>query len=132
MIQAQNKAGKVHVDRVSYESSDWSVADILSQFSCVLYLQLPKTGGELEFYQRLWKPKDVDFEFSKDPKVRTGVNEKLVEQCERFKFFPKTGDLLIFNTTYYHRVLESSSEEFRITSLSFLGVNRQNEIVFFM
>lgn len=132
VISIQTKGSKLHVDHVQYESYDWSLADIHVQFSCVLYLQVPEYGGKLEIYNRAWREEDLKFEFSPNPKIRIGVDEKIVEGYDRIEFSPEIGDLLLFNTNYYHRILATEGNQSRITSLSFFGVNSKNQIVFFM
>lgn len=132
VISIQTKGSKLHIDHVQYESYDWSLADIYRQFSCVLYLQVPEYGGKLEIYNRHWREEDVKFEFSQNPKIRTGVNEKIVEGYSRIEFTPEIGDLLLFNTNYYHRILRNEENQSRITSLSFFGMNSKNQILFFM
>lgn len=132
VISIQTKGSKLHVDHVQYESSDWSLADIHVQFSCVLYLQVPEYGGKLELYNRSWRENDIEFEFSQNPKIRTGVDEKIVEGYSRIEFSPEIGDLLLFNTNYYHRILVTEENQSRITSLSFFGINSKNKIDFFM
>lgn len=133
MIQNQQKEGNIHVDHVDYESSDWSIANLANQFSSVLYLQVPKYWGSLEIYNRSWRSENVEFEFSKNPKVRTGVNENLVKGHEKIIFSPQVGGLFLFNTNYYHRVLKSPSKQSRITSLSFLGCKVDSKTIdFFM
>jgi hypothetical protein len=134
VISIQTKGSKLHVDHVKYESYDWSLTDISAQFSCVLYLQVPESryGGQLEIYNRCWREEDIKFEFSQNPKIRTGVDEKIIESCSKIEFQPQIGDLLIFNTSYYHRILKTEANQLRITSLSFFGINSKNQILFFM
>lgn len=133
MIQAQLNQGNVHTDKVSYETAHWSIGQIVEkQFSSVLYLQTPEIGGELELYNRQWREKDISLAFSSDPKIRLGVNESLVNGVEKIVYEPKVGDMLLLNTSFYHRVMLSEGEKHRIGAMSFLGVTKDNKIVYFM
>ena len=134
MVQIQQNAGRVHVDRVQNESSQWGgiIAQVEQQFSVVLYLSTPTQGGGLELYNKSWSPLDDRHSVSGDPRIRLGMRSEVVKGVEKMELTPTKGDLFIFNTHYYHRVLESQGSGMRTTALTFLGQINQSDFLFFM
>lgn len=133
MVQIQINQGKVHTDKVSIETPHWTIGKIVkTQFSSVLYLQMPDADGALELYNRQWQESDINFAFSPDPRVRKGVEDMLVDGCQKVVYQPKMGDMLILNTSFYHRVRASEGENPRMVGMSFLGMTEEGKILYFM
>ena len=121
-IHEKGKSIPVHKDNVGYEGKEYALSDVDSQLSCVLHLQESENGGNLVVYDKQWKKKDekyrnLDFGYSSDL-------IKSNEFCKISNF--NTGDLVIMNPNYYHRVTKITGNTSRITLAMFLGFYRKD------
>jgi hypothetical protein len=132
VIFAQKSRRNIHVDRVKYEFPEWSVASIVKQFSSVVYFQVPEIGGALEIFNRHWDNGDKALSKSNKSTSRLELDDNLFQGVESLKYFPKIGDLILFQTGYYHRVLDSFRNKHRISCNSFLGLEESGDVIFFV
>lgn len=108
----------IHNDMIARDGkgSGLLIANARSQLRCVVCLQECTSGGELILYRRPWRPSD---EGSK-VKGHFGYPHSIVEAVEKLVFRPMTGDIYIFNPTYYHEVAEILGKT-RVTMGFFFG-----------
>jgi hypothetical protein len=129
IIFAQKSRRNIHVDRVKYEFPKWNVASIIRQFSSVVYFQVPEIGGALEIFNRHWVNEDKAL--SKSP-TRLELDDNLLQGVESLKYFPKIGELILFQTGFYHRVLDSLGDKHRISCNTFFGLEANGSVIFFV
>ena len=133
-ILYQQIASQTHVDTVSFEASDWSISNYApQQFSSVLLLQKSELGGgEIQIYNKRFDPSDLEYLRMRDKGLRAGFQESIVENVESVIVNFNPGDLVLFSTNYYHKVLESFGLNPRISSLCFFGKDNTNTLRFFI
>jgi hypothetical protein len=116
--------GIVRIDRRADDVGNWSDphVDWLSpkirrfneQFSAIVYLRMPNTGGELE----IW---DVS-KYTVISLLRENGTISRLELPQPIRMAPNNGDLIIINTRRPHAVQSFHSGR-RIVHASFIGVN---------
>ncbi len=107
----------VHRDHAGYEGREYAVSGIDHQLSCVLRVQEPEGGGDLIVYGRRWEVGDERFrnvDFGYSPRVTGKAAGCRISGAG-------SGDLVIINPAYYHRVTTVAGGTPRITLGMFLG-----------
>lgn len=128
-IQIQQCSSKVHIDNVCLDGQKWSVSkNQISQYSCVLMLNKPESGGELRIFDRTYHDSDNQYFLDKKSGIRRGMDTSIVSNCEYIDIDLEVGDLFIFPTHYYHQVLDSQGVNLRVSALTFLSL-KDNKIV---
>lgn len=121
-IHKKGKSIPIHKDNVRYEGKEYSLSNIDYQLSCVLHLQESESGGNLVMYNKQWKKEDEKFR-----NINFGYSSRLVESSEYCKMSDfNTGDLVIINSNYYHKVTKITGNIPRITLGMFLGFYRKD------
>ena len=121
-IHKKGKSIPVHKDNVRYEGKEYCLSDIDYQLSCVLHLQESENGGDLLIYNKQWKKEDEKFR-----NIDFGYSSNLIASSECYKISNlNSGDLVIINTKYYHKVTKITGNTPRITLGMFLGVYRKD------
>lgn len=124
-IHKNGKSIPLHKDNVKYEGIEYNVSHISKQFSCILHLQEPLDGGILIIYQRQWSREDERFR-----EIDFGYSKKISSNHQRCKIGNlDSGDLVIINPTFYHKVTTVHGNLDRITLGMFVGVNDSKSIV---
>ena len=101
MIRIHKNGDSVHVhrDNCNFEMPDYVVSKYQNQLSAILYLQSPRTGGELKIYDKQWSLPDESQrhpEFGYSSSVTDGSNYAVVS--------PIAGNLLVLNPNFYHQI----------------------------
>ncbi len=112
----------IHKDNVTYEGREYALSNVDHQISCVLHLQESESGGELIIHNRRWKKADECFR-----NIDFGYSLKLTKDISTWRESSiNTGDLVIINPAYYHRVTRVTGDTPRITLGMFLGLYEQD------
>ena len=120
-IHEKGKSVPVHKDSVGYEGKEYAVSEIDHQLSCVLHLQESESGGELVMYNKRWTKTDERFR-----NTDFGYSSNLIESSQPYRAPDlETGDLVIINPRYYHKVTKITGDTPRITLGMFLGFYSQ-------
>ncbi len=120
-IHEKGKSIPIHKDNVRYEGKEYALSNIDHQLSCVLHLQESEGGGDLVMYNKQWKKEDERFR-----NIDFGYSSRLTESSEFCKISNfNTGDLVILNPSYYHKVTPIAGHTPRITLGMFLGFHRK-------
>ena len=117
-IYEKGKSIPIHKDNVKYEGIEYEISKIDHQLSCVLHLQESECGGNLVIYNKQWNKENEVFR-----NIDFGYSSKLissVESCEIANI--ASGDLVIINPNYYHKVTKITGKDPRITLGMFLGI----------
>lgn len=121
-IHEKGRSVPVHKDNVEYEGKEYAVSEIDHQLSCVLHLQESKSGGELVMYNKRWTKTDERFR-----NTDFGYSLDLIESSQSCRAPDlETGDLVIINPRYYHKVTKITGDIPRITLGMFLGFYSQD------
>lgn len=114
----QGSGTEIHLDRLDWDLRAIDKADtgVMIQFAVNVYLDLPKTGGEV----RLWKisPNRKEYESYRN-EDSYGLNEKKLPKPD-LVFRPNPGDLWLFRASELHQVVEAGSGR-RVTQSCFVG-----------
>jgi hypothetical protein len=114
----------IHFDYAPYDGRNWAIEKITQQISFNLYLQLPKTGGEIVVYNKQWEKEKYD-KFKIPQSVASyGYNYDLVKEIEFFEYAPQVGDLYFFNSRNFHEV--KKGDDYRFSMSSFIGRENDN------
>ncbi|KPV93680.1 hypothetical protein AN214_04284 [Pseudoalteromonas sp. P1-9] len=124
LIRKIEKGTELHIDYSPAEQKGWEVCDVLNQLAWNLYLQLgaPCTG-ETIIYDRVWELDDEQYRYGS-----YGFEEAVVDGCNYVKLVPEKGELILFNTRNYHKVLPSEGK--RMTVASAIGELPNGNILF--
>lgn len=125
-IHKKKSSVLIHKDNVRYEGKEYAVSKIDHQISCVLHLQESESGGVLVMYDKQWKRADERFR-----NVDFGYSPNLVKSaCHCRAPDIESGDLVIINPEYYHKVTTITGNTPRVTLGMFLGIyERDRKIV---
>lgn len=113
----------IHKDIVSHSAKGFLVSLVSNQISCVLHLQTAQKGGELVIYEQKWVPKDEQYR-----KIGFGYSEEVITTKKSLLIKPKTGDLIMLNPSFFHRILPIHGSKSRITMSCFAG-NLSNKLI---
>lgn len=106
--------GHKHFDFAPFEAKGWDISKIQSQLSWNLYLDQP-VGGDLVVHERQYSPEDealrVPGQYFYDDSITSGRNQ--------FRYTPKIGDIVIFNSRNIHEVKPVTGDRFSLSS--FIG-----------
>ena len=120
-IHEKGKSIPIHKDNVRYEGKEYALSNIDHQLSCILHLQKSECGGDLVIYNKQWKKEDERFR-----NIDFGYSSRMTESIESCKISNfNTGDLVILNPSYYHKVTKITGDTSRITLGMFLGFYRK-------
>jgi hypothetical protein len=117
-VHGTGAGSSVHRDVVAVDAVGWNVAEMDSQFSCVLMLQPSEAGGELVVYRQRWQPED-DAEFKN--KGAKGWDPRVVEGAQVVTYAAAAGDVYVFNPTQYHKIPLTSGESDRVSMQFFMA-----------
>lgn len=113
---------KLHIDFAKRDAIDWEISSVDAQITWNIFLNDDFQGGETLVFNRPWIIQDE----RKRLENNYCYDEILVENTEYVKLAPRKGDLVIFNSRNYHKVLDSSAD--RLTVSSFLGLTKDRHI----
>lgn len=111
LIRAMGKKSTLHFDYAPVQLPGWEVAKAVAQFGLVLYLQMPKEGGELNVYDHQWVPEDEVHNLDAgEEKGVHGFTEGFLGDTPHASVRPVAGDLVVFLPRNFHQVGEIASE----------------------
>jgi len=104
LIHRSGMTMPLHNDMIARDAkgSGLFIANTKSQLRCVVCLQECTSGGELIHYRKPWSSSDESLKVN----GHFGYPHSVVDGFEKLVFRPMTGDIYIFNPTYYHEVAE--------------------------
>lgn len=109
----------LHIDYAPFDAQSYDISQIETQIACNVFLKTPDHGGELVVYNRQWELEDEKLK----EKCSYGYSKKVVENVEFDKIKPEVGDLILFNSRNYHKVLPNENlEDNRITVSCFAAI----------
>lgn len=124
LIRIMKGGALLHIDYAPFDSEKYSINKIETQIACNIFLKTPKQGGELVVHNKKWQLEDEKLKKANS----YGYNKKIVDNVELAKIKPEVGDLILFNSRNYHKVLPNGNlDENRITFSCFAGINKNNE-----
>jgi len=106
----------LHRDNSNFEMSEYRVSHLKNQLSAILYLQSPKQGGELIIYQKKWKKED---EKMRHPEF--GYSLDLIKNTPQTSISPQSGNMVILNPKFYHKIESVHGSTQRISLGFFFG-----------
>jgi hypothetical protein len=122
LIRAMGAKSTLHFDFAPNQLPGWSVSDAEEQFGLVLYLQMPKEGGELTVYNRPWQPEDESNNKDVGQKGRYGFTEDFIAGTPYVTILPKAGDLVVFKSRNFHQVAAINSDRPRLALTTFMSL----------
>jgi carrier-protein-independent halogenase WelO5-like protein len=100
-LRSMDAGTPVHIDFAPYEAPGWEmISSVDAQLSANVYLDATGDEGSLVIYDHLWTPEDERFRFGD----RFGYDDAVVEGERSVAITPATGDLVLFNSRFFHRV----------------------------
>ncbi|HEX8907478.1 MAG TPA: hypothetical protein VF771_21715 [Longimicrobiaceae bacterium] len=100
-LRSMDAGTPVHIDFAPYEEPGWEmISSVDAQLAANVYLDATGEEGSLVIYDRLWAPEDERFRFGD----RFGYDDAAVEGAPSVVITPATGDLVLFNSRFFHRV----------------------------
>ncbi len=93
----------IHVDFAPQDSGGWEVGKADVQLAWNLYIDVPKTGGELLLWEKSWRPEDDRYQVSGN----YYFDEAVVRECRRLEIKPRVGEILLINSRNFHAIAES-------------------------
>lgn len=121
LIRAMGAKSTLHFDYAPKQLPGWSVANADEQFGLVLYLQMPKSGGELNIYNHPWVPEDEEHNNDHVEKGTFGFDEGFLGDTPHASVLPSEGDLVVFKTRNFHQVDEIKSDKPRLGLTTFMS-----------
>lgn len=117
---------QLHFDWAQHDARDWAISEIAAQLTWNIYLEVG-SGGDTIVYQREWQRDDNSYKipgsYAYAPAVVAGRPSVAVK--------PQVGDLVLFNSRNYHKVLTTDDQSERISFTSFIGLmSTEQELVF--
>lgn len=118
-FHADGISNPLHTDNILRDGSGsgLAVAAIKHQLSCVVCLQECTQGGRLRIHQKTWEPSHERFKV----KGELGYREDVISGSNACDYYPRRGDIYVFNPNHYHQILAVSGTT-RITMGFFLGI----------
>lgn len=118
-FHADGVSNPLHTDNVLRDGSGsgLAVTAIKHQLSCVVCLQECTQGGILRIHQKVWEPLHERFKV----KGELGYREDVISGSEFCDFYPRQGDIYVFNPNHYHQISPVSGMT-RITMGFFFGI----------
>lgn len=111
----RNGFSPVHVDFAAQDSQGWAIADAGAQLAWNLYLRVPREGGELLLWDKLWDPAD-DIHQAADNYFYT---DAVVQGARMLSVGVRPGEVIIINSRNYHAVAQAHD---RLAFGSFISV----------
>jgi carrier-protein-independent halogenase WelO5-like protein len=100
-LRSMDAGTPVHIDFAPFEEPDWEmISSVDAQLAANVYLDATGEEGSLVIYDHLWTPEDERFRFGD----RFGYDDAVVEGEPSVVVTPGTGDLVLFNSRFFHRV----------------------------
>lgn len=121
LIRAMGAKSTLHFDYAPQQLPGWNVANADAQFGLVLYLQMPKVGGELNIYDHPWTLEDERYNNDHVEKGTFGFDEDFLGDTPYASVLPKEGDLVVFKTRNFHQVDEIKSNKPRLGLTTFMS-----------
>lgn len=115
--------GHKHFDYAPFEAQGWDISKIESQLSWNLYLNQPQ-GGDLVAYNRPYHPADEQLRVE----GQYYYDNSIVSGAEAFRYTPRIGDVVIFNSRNIHEVEPVLGDRFSLSS--FIGREKNKNLVF--
>lgn len=106
----------LHRDNSNFEMSEYSISHLDNQLSAILYLQSPIGGGDLTIYQKKWRRED---EKMRQPDF--GYLSEIVENVSQTNILPISGNMVILNPRFYHKIEYVHGPKERISLGFFFG-----------
>jgi len=114
-----------HQDIIQRDEPNYDISHLIQkQISFNLYLQLPKRGGDLEFWD--WQPSDDEFLQKRDsrPELAYAFDREQIPHSD-FQFKLHVGDCVFFNTKNVHAVTPSHGDRLSISCfIGFCGYDK--------
>jgi hypothetical protein len=103
-LHADGVRNPLHNDHIARDAqgTDWAVARVVRQLSCVVCLQECDSGGELITYAKPWEADDERWKVPGE----LGYRGEVAGTAPRHVFRPQTHDVYLINPTYYHEIEE--------------------------
>jgi len=121
-IRIINKAG-LHVDQVCRKFDSGVFSQINSQLSWNIYISNVNEGdGELQIFDMKYLNDHKELKNNSE----FGYTESVVQNLQPISIAPLKGQLVIFNSTNYHRVNPTKVSSPRISVTSFIGLVEKN------
>tara|TARA_B100000029_G_scaffold354833_1_gene347639 strand:+ start:289 stop:1044 length:756 start_codon:yes stop_codon:yes gene_type:complete len=114
----------IHRDNCNFEMSEYTVSGYRNQLSAILYLQSPQSGGELKIYNKQWSKND---EFLRQPDF--GYSSDVVNDVNYTTISPISGNLVLLNPNYYHKIESVLGTKDRISIGFFFAESFENNLV---
>ncbi len=121
-IWENEDSGPLHRDYANFESPNFQISRHENQLSCVLYLDSPKSGGELVIHKQKWVKSDEKFR-----DIEFGYRREVLKSSESVRIVPKQGDLIIFNPRFFHEILPTIGKSKRLTYGYFVGFSKTSD-----
>lgn len=100
-LRSMEAGTPVHIDFAPFEAPEWEmIGSVDAQLTANVYLDATGEEGSLVIYDHLWSPDDERFRFGD----RFGYDDAVVEGAPSVVITPATGDLVLFNSRFFHRV----------------------------
>ena len=119
-------AAMLHSDWAKRDAPGWENQRIKAQLGWNIYLQIGDNGGELVIYRRLWESAD---EVYKRTEGGYGYTDEVVSDAECVTISPDVGELVLFNSQNYHKVLSTNltHDRERVSVSSFIGLDERED-----
>ncbi|XP_077986443.1 uncharacterized protein LOC144440878 isoform X2 [Glandiceps talaboti] len=127
LVRWANNGIETHFDFAPFHAGQgWMIADVRSQLSWNLYLTQPSGGGETIVYDRQW---DAGLEELRSFDLSRPYDPNIIDGVRTWTLQPIQGDLVLFNSRNFHKVLPAAESPTRYTFGSFMGRFESGEIV---
>lgn len=121
------KEASLHFDFAQYDAPDYSINNVVNQLAFNIYFQSSEHGGECVVYNQQWQPGLFENDRLSGHSGSYGYSSEVTKGAECFFIKPKTGDLWLFNSRNFHKILYGSGT--RLSFSSFIGLTDKNELV---
>jgi len=114
--------GHLHFDFAPFEAKGWDISIIEQQLSWNLYLNQP-SGGNLRVFRRFYNTEDEVLRVAGE----YYYNKSIVEDSVQFVYSPRIGDIVIFNSRYFHEVEPVTGDRYSLSS--FIGKEKDGKLI---
>ncbi len=111
----RNGFSPIHVDFAPQDSGGWAVAEAGAQLAWNFYLRIPKQGGELLLWDKLWSPPDDQYQVVDSYYYQ----EDVVRGTPMVRVPVRPGEVIFINSRNFHAVAQA---EDRLAYGSFISV----------
>ena len=110
-------------DHSNFEMPNYDVSQYKNQLSAILYLQIPKCGGELTIFDKIWCKED---ECMRHPEF--GYQSNIVHGVTKSNITPVAGNMIILNPKFYHRIESVHGSQNRVSIGFFFAEFSKNNL----